>query len=63
MKTKFEKKYTDLKLFNVYCYKINILNQCCAFLFLLIKESWKKISQVSNTNNKSELHKMYFKVY
>ncbi len=35
----------------------------CFFNFLLIKESWKKVSQVSNTANKSELHKIYFKVY
>ncbi len=32
--------------------------------FLLIKESRKKYhSQDSNIDNKSELHKMYFKVY
>ncbi len=31
--------------------------------FLLIKESWKNVSQISNIDNKSELHKMYLKVY
>ncbi len=30
---------------------------------LLIKESRKKVSHDSNIDNKSELHKMYFKVY
>ncbi len=33
------------------------------FNFSFIKESWKKVSQVSNTDNKSALHKMHFKVY
>ncbi len=31
--------------------------------FLFIKVSWKKVSQVSNIDNKSALHKMHFKIY
>ncbi len=55
---------TDLKLFNIYCYKSYILNKCCAFLKLFINQRiLKKASQISNIDNKSELHKMYLKVY
>ncbi len=40
---------TDLKLFNIYCYKSLILNKCCAYLFFIINQRILKIvSQVSN---------------
>ncbi len=33
------------------------------FLLFINQRNLKKVSQVSNIDNKSELHKMYFKVY
>ncbi len=40
---------SDLKLFNIYCYKSLILNKCCAYLFCIINQRILKIvSQVSN---------------
>ncbi len=62
IKTNFFKKNTDLKFLNVsvYYYKSYILNKGLLFIHQRIL---KKVSEVSNIDNKSALHKMHFKLY
>ncbi len=48
---------------SVYCYKCYILNKCCSFLSFYSSIILKKVSKVSNIDNKSALQKIYFKEY